>query len=431
MMTPEINLLLNLLIAVGLGALIGAQREMMHLRAKEEIVKSGKEYSAEFAGLRTHSFFSLLGFIGAYAAQIWSIWIFVTLLAAISLLIIEAYRQEANYLHFYGTTSETAAIGTFFIGAITYVYPLLAITLAAVIAGILALKKPLVEFVKNISSQEFLATLKFIIVAFVVLPILPRVAVDPWGFFVPYKIWLMIVFISAISFVGYVLIKTIGPAKGLGVTGLVGGLASSTAVTSSMAQQSRENHRIVTPFTYAIVIASAVMFVRVGFEVFVLNRALLSTLLIPLSAMLATAILVVGFLWWTSSHQVKKEKAKNLKLDSPFRFAPALKFGIFYLLIITIAELGNKYLGESGVYITSIISGLADVDAITITLSNLASRGELAAEIATRGITIAVLVNTLVKLVIVHIFGTHKLFRQAALGFAFILTSGLVAISLI
>ncbi len=424
-MNPEFTLLINFIVALGLGALIGTERE---------VTDAGKQQRKEgiaFSGLRTYSLVSLLGFLAAYMGSQWGNFIIGILFAGIVVFLLAEYWQQSHQLKLLGITSELAAIAAFSVGVITFTSPLIATVAGVSVVVIMALKKWIRRFFQLVSEGEFLDTIKFIIIAFVVLPLLPRETIDPWGFINIHNAWLMVVFISGISFVGYILTKTIGASKGLRITGLIGGLASSTAVTTSMANQSKRNKNLVSPFTFAVIVASAVMFVRVAFEVFVLNRELLPKLAASLGIMLLVSIVALGFLGWKSSKKEHDKKSDDLELTSPFQLAPALKFGIFYIFVVILAGFANQFFGESGVYIASAFSGLADVDAITISLSNLAKSGELTAEIATKGITLAVVINTLVKLTIVQIFGSKKFFRQAALVFGIVLGSGLLAILLV
>jgi len=423
-MNAEFDILVNLAVALGLGALIGTEREVTKIGKKQ------RQKGVEFSGLRTYSLLSLLGFASAYLASNFDSWFFGGALLIVGGLLLAEYWRQSNHFNFFGITSEFAAIAAFLIGAVSLISPLVSTVLGVAVVLILALKKWIRKFLQKVSEGEFLATIKFIIVAFVVLPILPREAVDPWGFLNLHNVWLMVVFISGISFVGYILTKTIGAKKGLGITGLLGGLASSTAVTTSMAEQSRRNKKMDLPFAFAVIVANAMMFVRVGFEVFILNYELLPKLAVTLGVMLTASAGTLGFLWWKGSKAEHREKSKELELSSPFQLAPALKFGIFYVFILIFANLANRFFGASGVYAASVISGLANVDAITISLSSFAKSGELTIEAAAKGITLAVIVNTLVKLAIVKLFGSPKLFRQATVAFGVILGSGLLAILL-
>jgi len=418
----SLTILINLSIALALGALIGIDREIAF--------RGDQEKQIEISGLRTYALISLLGFLGAYLSKTWNIWILLALLVLLGALTIASYQNEYNELKKTGITSEISILLAFLVGALAYLNPQIATVVGVITILILALKYPIHKFTKVISPDEFFAIIKFIIVTFVVLPLLPKEAVDPWGIMVPYEIWLMVVFISAISFVGYIAVKLIGTNKGLEITGLIGGLASSTATTSSMSIQSKHNLKIVLPFVSAVIISSTVMFVRVGFEVFVLNIKLLPTVLIPLSVMIATSLAVIGFFWY-QGHAEKKVKSEELKLSSPFQFGPALKFGVFYLFVLAVAHFANEYFGEKGLYIASAVAGLADVDAITISMSRLSASGELMQVVATRAIILAVMMNTMVKLCITFVFGSREFAKKAAIGYGLVFVSGLTTILLI
>ncbi len=396
------DLLLKFLTALGLGALVGAERE----------IRKGKALASDsgFAGFRTYSLVAILGFVGAYLGNEITPWILLVLLAAVALFFLAEHFNEARKLNFLGITSEIAAIITFLIGVISFYYPLLAVILTVVTVLTLNFKNPLHSFIRGLEPDEFLSAVKFIIVAFVILPLLPKEPIDPWGLISLFNAWLVVVLVSGISFVGYILVKTVGTQKGLGLTALLGGLASSTATTISMAQQGSKNKTIVNPFVFAILITSMMMFGRALFEVAVINPKLLAPLTFTLGGMILMSILVLLILWrWDKGRQTKTEA---LTLTSPFKLWSALQFGILYLLILVAAELGNKYFGQGGVYVASFLSGLADVDAITLSLSKLSAETKLTSSLAVQGITIAIMTNTLIKLVFVRIFGTPKLFRR-------------------
>lgn len=409
------DLLLGFFTALGLGALLGIEREL----------RKGKELTTEigFAGFRTYSLVSMLGFLGAYLGDEITPWILLVLLTVVSMFFLAEHFNEARKLNFLGITSEMAALITFLIGVITFYSPLLAVILTVVTVLILNFKKPLHSFVRHLESKEFLSAIKFIIIAFVVLPILPQEPIDPWGLISLYSAWLVVVLVSAISFIGYILVKTIGTEKGLGLTALLGGLTSSTATTISMAQQGNRNKKTLLPFVFGIVIASVIMFARALFEVALVNRALVYHLVFILGGMILVSLIVLIILWILDKS--KKAKTEELSLTSPFRLLPALQFGLLYIFILVIAEFGNRYFGQQGVYIASAISGLADVDAITLSLSNLSATGKLELSSAAVGISIAVMMNTFVKLAYVRIFGTARLFRWTAAALLPVLLTGL------
>lgn len=407
------ELLLALLTSLALGALIGAEREMN--KAKDA------PRQASFAGLRTYSLVAVLGFVGAYLGDLISPWILVVLLLAVTAFFLTEHVGISQKLSFFGITSEITALMTFLIGVIVFYNSLLGVILGVITVLLLAFKQRLHQFVETLAPDEFLSAIKFIIVAFVILPLLPREPVDPWGLITPFNAWLMVVFVSGISFVGYILVKAIGTKKGLNLTALVGGLASSTATTMSMAQQGKRNKKIVIPFVSAIIVTSTIMFIRALLEVAVVNRDLLGELSMTLGAMIGMSVLILGFIWLRGDK--KEAKTEDLELSSPFQLWPALQFGALYVIILLAAELGNRYFGEQGIYVASLVAGLADIDAITLSLSNLSAEGNISNQLAVTGITIAVMTNTLVKLGIVGLFSTRALFRRSAVAILLIILS--------
>ncbi len=416
----SVDLLIGLLTSLALGILIGAEREMN--RANEAPKK------ASFAGLRTYSLVSLLGFVGAYLSDLVSPWILMVLLLSVTAFFLTRHVDNER-LGFFGITSEITALMTFLIGTVVFYQPLLAVILGVITVLLLTFKKTLHQFVQTLAPVEFLSAIKFIIVAFIILPILPKQPIDPWGLVSLFNAWLMVVFVSGISFVGYILVKAIGAKKGLGLTALVGGLASSTATTMSMAQQGKKNKKVVIPFVAAIVITSTIMLVRALIEVAVINPILLPKLVYTIGSMIVVSVLILLFIWLGGKR--KEAKTDALELSSPFQLWPALQFGLLYVLILLAAEFGNRYLGDQGVYLASVVAGLADIDAITLSLSNLSAEGSLTATLAVEGITIAVLTNTLVKLALVRVFASTVLFRRTALAIGLVFLSGLATLILI
>ncbi len=415
-----LELFLSLLTAVSLGALIGTEREMKKAKLDPK--------SASFAGLRTHLLVSLIGFSGALMSQSYGLAIPSVLLGAVVLFFFGGYLSKARRMELPGITSELSGVLSFLVGAMSLSRPLLAAILAICTVLALALKDHLHHFVRSLSPLEFLSAVKFIIVAFVVLPVLPKEAIDPWGLIVPFEAWLMVVLVSAISFIGYALTRAIGARKSIGLLALVGGLASSTATTISLAQQGRKNGKLALPLAFGVCVASAIMLLRALAEVAVVNRLLLPELSLTLGAMIGANLLAMGVLGWRLMGEGKGPKAEEPQLSSPFRLWPALQFGLLYIGILALAQLGQRYFGHGGVYAASAVSGLADVDAITLSLSNLAHEGVLPSQVAAKGITLAVMVNTAVKLGLVRVFGSAELFRRCALALGFVVACGGVAI---
>ena len=252
-------------------------------------------------------------------------------------------------------------------------------------------------FAQRISREDMYATLKFAVITAIVLPVLPNEGLGPPPFDVlsPHKVWLMVVFISGISFLGYVLIKFVGARRGVGLTGILGGLASSTAVTLTFAQRSRTAPALAKPFALAILLAWIIMYARVIVEVAVVNRTLLGIVWLPMTAGVGAALAYCAYLFFSRSDAGDggPDHFKN-----PFELGPAISFGLLYAAILVIANAARMYLGDTGIYLSSIASGLADVDAITLSMAELSKEsGGLELRTASRAIVLAVTSNTLVK----------------------------------
>ncbi len=390
METAQLDLFYRFGAALLIGLMVGLQREFAHMRQERE--------EKAFGGTRTFALLGLLGCTAAFiAARTEATMAFVVIVAVVGGMIMLAYFQTARKGHV-GLTTEVAAMITVLAGALCYWDELgLAAALGVATTVLLALKLQTRKLARNITRADVYATLTFAVITLVILPVLPRRSYGPPPFdvLVPYKIWLMVVFISGISFLGYLLIKIVGARRGVGLTGLLGGLASSTAVTLSFSQRSRSTEGFERPFALAILLAWSVMFVRVMVEVAALNWALLGIVWIPLTAGLAVSAAYCIYLYRAQSPD-KQEEEDSFK--NPFELGPALTFGLLYAVILLAANAAQLYLGSTGVYLSSIASGVADVDAITLSMAELSREGQnLDLRTAARAIVLAAASNTLVK----------------------------------
>ena len=313
--------------AMAIGFLVGLQREYAHGGPGREI----------FAGERTLALMGLVGCTAAMAADVLaSPWAFVGILVPIGALIVVAYFAAAWRGHV-GLTSEVAALVTILTGALCY-WGYLALAVAVTVATIvlLSLKMEMDVFVRRITKEDVYATLKFAVITAIVLPILPNQSYGPPPLDVlnPYKIWLMVIFISGISFLGYVLVKVVGSRQGIGLTGLLGGLASSTAVTLTFSQRSQSEPELAKPFALAITVAWTVMFSRVLVVVAALNSALLSTLWQPIVASAVVGLVYCIYLYF-SQHTDEEGK---VDFSNPFELGPAIQFGLIYAVILLVSK---------------------------------------------------------------------------------------------
>ena len=409
----EISLILKFLISFAIGALIGTERERKQSKIKE------------FAGIRTFMLIAVFGTSSAFLSTFYPNFILIAFLGLAAMVGL-SYMTSTREIGDIGITTEVVALLTFILGALCFTDEGLQIVpiLAIIITTLLAVKPYLHTFARKISQKEIINTLKFLIIAFVILPLLPDQTFGPLNVFNPYQIWLIVVFISGISFAGYILMKFIGAERGISATGIIGGLVSSTAVTTAMAARVRESDFIIRAAVFATVVASSMMFLRVLFEVAVINPNLISLLTVPMISMGIVGI-ALGLLAWKTTKV--REVGEDLKLKNPFSLKPALIFGLLFLIILFASKIADIYFGSSGIYITSIISGVADVDAITISMAILA-RNTISPDVAVTAITLAAISNTIVKFLIALFFGTRKFGYLIGAIFAVIISVGLIAI---
>ncbi len=410
----DFELLKQVGIAVVLASLIGLEREQ----------KYQKYGSDAFGGIRT---FALIGLLGAlsFILSAYSIVYFAILTAGFFSLVVASYFITCKRNNDIGATSEVAAILVYIVGLLCGMEKfVLATVVALAVLSILHFKAPLHKWAKHLKNEEIVSAIQFIVIAFVVLPLLPNQEFGPFGFFNPYIVWLMVVFISAISFVSYIAIKLFGAKRGIGITGFLAGFISSTALVLNFSGESKRNKGIVNPYVLAVVVASSAMFFRVLLEVSVLSPALLNKLLIPLVAMGGVGILSVLFLWVKKGKSSEKIEKEMLKIKSPFSIAPALKFGAFFAAISLLTKLGSEYMGDSGLYLSSFISGIMDVDAITVNMAEDFVSNKITESAAVVAIIIASMTNTFVKGGIFLALGHRKVALKIISIFALMLLVG-------
>jgi uncharacterized membrane protein (DUF4010 family) len=416
----------NFAVALLIGALVGIEREKR--KAEEGDVGTG--------GLRT---FILLALVGAIAGWLTSAlatpWIVASGLLVVAAAVVAGYAVEVSMRPgSLGLTTEIAAVAVYLLGAMaTLGYRELAVGLAIVTAAVLAYKQPLHGFVSRIGWSDVYAGLRLMIATFIVLPLLPDRAVDPWEALNPHTLWLLVLLIAGLSLVGYVATRLLGTHRGTAVTGLTGGLVSSTAVTLSFARQSRDQPSAAASGALAggILFAWSVMFGRVIVEVLVVNRQLLATLLVPMVAMALAAGAAGGLCLWRSLARHERqgaEGAPEVPLTNPFSLTSAAKVAAFFAVVTLVVKIVQAEFPGGGVYVVAALAGLTDVDAITLSMAEIAKHGDAA--VSVNAIVIAVLANTLVKCGMVVALADRSLKRPIALATAAIVAAGAAALAL-
>ncbi len=396
--------------ATAAGFLIGFEREWTHR-------VEGK--SGEFAGART---FALVGLIGGLSGVVGGAVIPAAAFLLIGALTIAAYglgaRRPGASL---GATTEVALLATYLLGLAAAKDMMLVTAIGAVaVAVLLSLKQEISKIAGQLGEREIHATLRLLVVSVIILPMLPNEGYGPYGALNPRDIWKMVVFISGLSFVGYWMTKWLGAEKGVLLTGLVGGLASSTATTLSLARRTRETGGEASAYAAGIVAANVVMLGRIGVLFAVLAPAVLGAVWPPLAAGGVIGAIAAIILWRMSR---RDGKSAALELGNPFELKPALIFAGVLGVISLAAAYGAEKFGDAGLYVVALISGLADVDAITLTAAKSASAGEIAGHVATGAALLAAASNIVVKAGMSFSAGTPRLGLLVASAFGAILAA--------
>jgi uncharacterized membrane protein (DUF4010 family) len=384
---------IGLSLALALGLLIGVERGWQARTAAE---------GSRIAGIRTFGLIGLLGGLWEILARgRWEI-IFGLAFLAFAIVMVVAYVVEARATHTYGVTTTVAALITFVLGALAARGQHEVAATGAVVMTILLSAKPVLHrWVEQIEAAELTAALKLLLISVVVLPVLPDRGFGPWQALNPYQIWWLVVLLAGISFAAYCAMKIVGAERGILLTGFLGGLVSSTAVTLQLSRLAR---RAQWPhiFTAGILVAGATMFIRMLLVVAIVSPILLRPLVVPLVAMAVTAFAAAtGF----ALNKRAITPLGRLELSNPVELTPALQFAALLAIILFLTKWVGTVFGESGLYPLTAISSLADVDAITISLARLASHGDIPVAGACRAIVLAGAVNTGAKAVLAIFIG--------------------------
>lgn len=396
----DLELLGDLAVALGIGILIGLQRE-----------QAGKGILA--AGSRT---FPLVAVLGA-ACQAFLPGLLAIAYGGIVLLAALGYLVRVREVGDPGLATPIAACLTFLLGAMAVASDLArlaAISLAVIVTVILALKEPLHGFARRLSPQEVRATLSFLVIALVVLPLLPNREVGALLGLNPRFVWTMVVFVAAIDLVAYLFVKAFATKRGNLLAGVVGGLVSSTATTVSMSRRARAQPELNAWLAVGIIVASTVMLARMALEIAALNP----DLLLRVGPLLA---IVFGWCTFVVVMLLRRHPKSNGEGDgprNPFRLTPALAFGLFFATVLLVTDWLQESLGDAGVYVASLVSGLVDVDAVTLSLASLEASGAIAPSVATAGILLVAASNFCFKVALMLIVGTRGVAWRAATALA-------------
>jgi uncharacterized membrane protein (DUF4010 family) len=402
-MNPIFQAAINILIAALGGAAVGVERE-----------RSGHSSGpdAHFAGIRT---FTLLGGLAGTVGCLWNFDMqlpaIVLLAGAVSLVVVAYSAVSSRSLD--GTT-EVAALVVLAAGVMAGIgYRGLASGIIALTALLLVEKSRLHAMAASIDDAGMRAGLRFAVMAVVILPLLPKGPYGPWGGIRPRELWLMVLFFSGLSFAGYVARRLAGAQRGYLVAGLLGGIISSTSVAFSFARTSRDKQQLGAPLALGVIGACAVMYVRVMLATGVLNPPLAAPLLPYLAAPFLVGILAILL----NMKNYQEDPHPSQAHSNPLEFVTALQMAGIFQVVLFAVHLVHSTWGQEGVLVSGAVLGLADMDALVISMTK-AAPSEVTLAIASQAIAIGALSNTLMKLMLGLVIGRAAFRRHLASGLA-------------
>ncbi|HNN27603.1 MAG TPA: MgtC/SapB family protein [Agitococcus sp.] len=397
--------------AFGLGLLVGLQRE---------------KAASALAGIRTFPLISLMGAMTGLVAQHFGGWILASGFITLAIVILSAKFALFKSNQDLGITTEVAALLMYIVGAyLTFGDATIAIVVGALTAVLLQMKDVLHDFVRKMGERDILAIMRFAAIALVILPILPNQNYGPFHVLNPYDIWRMVVLIVAISLMGYAAYKVFKDKAGTLLAGILGGLISSTATTVSYARNTKTLPETSSLAALAIMLASTVSVIRVTLAFMVVSPSATSVIAPPLLTLFATMVIICVVLYFSRSGETHTMPEP----DNPAELTSAIVFGLLYGGIIFAVAAAKEMFGQQSLYLIAMISGLTDVDAITLSTGRLVEGQRLEAHTGWQLVMIAIMANLVFKWGAVAVLGNKVLLKKLTVifGAAFMVGLGILA----
>ena len=410
---------LNLLASLVVGMVIGIERGWSQREGDE---------GSRVAGLRTFSLVGLLGGVLVLVSGPLDAWALPGALLGLSLLLAVAYRETARTTGNLSITTAVALLLTLMLGA-TAMHGHVAVALAAAVvaAVLLDLKSTLHSWLRLIEQRELAAALQLLVLSVVILPNLPDAGYGPYRAVNPYQLWWAVVLIAALSLAGHLAMRIAGYARGLFLTGVLGGLASSTAATLSLSRLVAKQPALARSAAAGALAACGVMFFRILVLLLTIEPALLKSLGAAL-ALTGTVLLLLGAWHWRFAQPLQPAEGQALSIE-PFDLSTALVFGAFLGLMAMAVPAAKEWSGASGVFAVSALSGLLDVDGIVISMARIHRAGDIAQHVAVVSLCLAILANMASKVVIAWVAGGRAIGKSLLWGYAVALLAGAVPVS--
>ncbi|MBX7455433.1 DUF4010 domain-containing protein [Mycolicibacterium sp. 3033] len=384
------------LVALAIGLLLGFERERSHRRKLP-------------AGSRSFALLSLGGAIAAAFGQ----WVVVGGLVGVSAISALAYFRTSDEDP--GTTTAIAALLAYMLGALSFTRPTVAVALAVIVAGLLVSKASIHRFARQIISEiEIEDAIKFLVVAFVILPLVPDRPLGPYGVLNPEKIWLLVVLLTGIGWLGYIGVRALGPERGLLIAGLAGGFVSASATTASMGRLARAAAGTRGPLAGAL-LASLATFVQMLIVIGLVDVDVLRRLWPPALAAAAVLVAVAAIVYRGGGRREAgaadgedAEDAAAMPQTRPFALGPALVLAAVLTIALLVGRWGAAVLGAQGAVLAAFAAGLADAHAGAVAAASLAAKGTVTVGTALVAIAAALGSNLLVKVVLAFTAGGRR-----------------------
>lgn len=406
--------------ALAAGLVVGFEREL-------QVQANGE---SQLGGARTFPLIALIGALAGLLSSTFGPWPAVAGLLALVALMGVRLAVRAQPGDHKGITTETAAVVVFFLGVVAGADVVFdqpreklvgTVGIGVVVALLLSIKPKVQALARKITSDDVFAALQLGMVGTVVVPLLPDQGYGPYAALNPFRTGLMILMIAGISFAGFASTRMLGPGRGLALTGLVGGLASSTAVTFAMSRRARKEPSVAPTAALAVIIASTIMFARIVVEVAVVDPALVKGVVPPMAAMAAAGVLAALVLRKRARDDVPA--SEELALKNPFELKSAIVFGLIYGVVQLVSKAATDELGATGLYLTALVAGATDVDAITLSVANLTKTG-LDHGTALWTLLLAAASNMVVKAGVAVVLGGRRFGLTIVIAYAVMIAAG-------
>jgi uncharacterized membrane protein (DUF4010 family) len=401
------NVFLQFGLALFLGLLVGLQRE---------------KTEASIAGIRTFPFITMFGAVCGIAGLRYEGWVVAAGVAAVTALLVSAnfIRSGAGDVD-PGITTEAAALLMYGVGVcLAFGQSAIAVAVGGTVAVLLHFKRPMHEFAAQVHDVDVKGIMQFVLVTLVVLPVLPNRAFGPWGVLNPFKIWLMVVLISGISLAAYLAQRLLGGRAGSLAGGILGGVVSSTATTASYARLAARAPALSGLASAVIMLACATVYARMLIEIATVAAGSFKALSGPLFAMLA----ISGITGLVAYALVSKEPVSVPTQDNPAQVKSALFFGVLYAVVLLAVAATREYFGSRGLLLVAAITGLTDVDAITLSTAQAVAAGVYDPVTGREAILVASLSNLVFKAGMVGVLGGQGLLRRTWILMAIVFACG-------